>query len=440
MTLQKKNRLKWFTLSTFIAVVLFGCGVSKEKSEQELNTPIELPNNLSDIPDSSFVPLVDMIGDARIIGVTEGTHGMNEPLDFRNSLIKYLVKENHIKVIAFESGLIESRQVNAYINGESLDLDSVLNNCITCTFGQFEQNRELLLWLREINESRTPENKVQFYGFDMSGCAPNPALENSSFALSEALKYFEEVDVEKFNDLGKKLIPFIDHLRLDDSPDDPKIQFFDLSEDKKIKLNELIDELIETLRENKEMYVNKSGGENYLWGMQSAICAKQNIQFLTNMLNPSQEYSVREKSMLENLQWILEIEKDEKILLFAHLAHLSKDIYVLNAEGKNVMPNNQFGEYINEHYGSEYTVIGNFYSYLDYYEGIDSVKINSFPEMMNKKYPYANFYLRLDKTDTIYNNPLIFGVPSGGGDVWMTPSKGVDIIFYTEKQHYFEKE
>jgi hypothetical protein len=174
--------------------------------------------------------------------------------------------------------------------------------------------------------------------------------------------------------------------------------------------------------------------------MQSAICAKQNIQFLANMFNPSQEYTVREKSMLDNLQWILEIEKNEKILLFAHLAHLTKDIHVLNAEGKNVMPNNQFGEYINESYGSDYKVIGNFYSYLDYYEGIDSVKTNSFPEMLNKKYPYPNFYLRLDKMDTTYNHPAIFGVPSSGGDVWMTPSKGVDIIFYTEKQHYFLKE
>ncbi len=434
------NRLLIISLSLILVACAQNNTAEEEKIENKIKTPIELPSNLSDIPDSSFAPIINLLGNARIIGITEGTHGMNEPLDFRNSLIKYLVKENRIRVIAFESGLIESRIVNDYINGEQLDLDSVLNNGISYTFGQFPQNRELLTWLKKFNESQTDENRVQFYGFDMSGNAPNPMLENSAFALSNCLKYFKEVDTDGYNYLGKKLKPYLNYLHLDDNPDDPKTEFADLPEAERIKLNELIDELIETLRKNKQVYTNKTGEDNYLWGMQSAICAKQNIQFLTEFNNPSPKYSIREKSMFENLQWIMEMEKGEKIVLFAHLAHLAKDIYILNTEGENVIPNNQFGEYINEHYESDYKVIGNFYSYLDYHDAIDSVKVNSFPEIINKRYTMENFYLPLDNNDPIYKKPMIFGVPSSGGDVWMTPSKGIDIIFYTKKQHYFYKD
>lgn len=430
-----------FVVRLFIATLFFtACGTVKEVDAQQAHSFVELPDDLSSVPDSLFAPLLDMLDGAKIIGITEGTHGMNEPLDFRNSFIKHLAEHDQIGAIAFESGVIESQMVNDYIHGKRDDLEFVLNHGISYTFGQFEQNRTLLLWLREFNKSRSDENTLQFYGFDMSGNAPNPVLENGSFALTNCLSYLETVDSAAYNSIGKPLVNYADYLHLKDAPTDSSLAYSELSHSDKLILHQTVEDLISALERNRELYIERAGESKYAWGKRAAICAKQNIQLLEQLTGSSFDYSVREKAMFDNFQWIQSREKAKPILLFAHLAHLAKDIYVLNAEEQNTMPHPQFGEYLHEHFGKDYKVIGNFYCYLDYYDGVDSVKPNSFPALLNERYSEAHFYVNVDKNDSLYQRPAIFGVPSSGGDVWMAPSKGVDVIFFTETQHFFYNE
>ena len=428
------------TLVLLGILVLSACGFVTKNVSKKSNPLVELPDDLSSIPDSLFMPLMTALGSAQIIGLTEGTHGMNEPLDFRNSLIKYLVRNDNIGVIALESGLIESRMVNDFILGKSLSLDSVLSFGISYTFGNFDQNRSLLVWLKEFNTSQTDENKIKFYGFDVSGNAPNPVLENNGFALHQCLDYLKTIDPESFKEANEKWKPYIDFLRIKDSPEDTTNAYSDLSTADQKKITTLIDELIVHFQNKQNTYSLISGESNFTWALRSAVSAKQNIDLLAQISGTPFPYSVREKSMFDNLQWIQTQENKKPIVLFAHLAHLTKDIYVLNENGENTMPNNQFGEYLNEYYGDNYKVIGNFYCHLDYYDGVDSVKNNSFPQLLNDRFSATNFYLGVDQNDVMNQQPMIFGVPSSGGDVWITPSKGIDVIFFNETQHFFYKQ
>ena len=80
-----------------------------------------------DAPTSDLRPLRDMIGAARIVGLSEGQHAAAEPLVFRNRLFKYLVENLGFNAIAIESGIVESQLVNDYVTQGKGELETVLS-------------------------------------------------------------------------------------------------------------------------------------------------------------------------------------------------------------------------------------------------------------------------------------------------------------------------
>ena len=426
---------------TLFIVTIYSCDqATNNQSDPELvSTFVELPNELSTIEDSVFMHLNKWLKGAEIIGLSEGEHGMNEGMDFRNSYIKYLVQTDQVQVLAFESGLLESRLVNDYINGKDLSIDTVLSDGFTYTFGQFPQNKDLIEWLRTTNESRNPNKRVQFYGFDMSGHAPNPYLEKSSYSIQECLNYLEKVDADLFNELSNQFNKFIPYLRVKDNPNNRGVSFVDLPEKERINYLKLLEDLIARIKENKSTYVQKEGTNKYEWGLQMAVCAKQNLTFLLGYHQPKTDHSSRERFMMENVKWIRKKEGNKKMVLFAHLSHLAKDVSRIDEDGNNTIPDTMFGKHMHVEFGSKYKVVGNLFRSLNYNDAIDNVKTNSFSEKLYSKYDASNFCLHIDKADTFYSKSQIYGIPFKG-DLWMTPSNSIDVILFTEQQHWFVKE
>src|SRR5687767_7224396 len=81
-------------------------------------------------PGSSWedlAPLGEMIRDATVVALSEGVHGGAEPLEFRNRVLQYLVREKGFTAIAIESGIVEGRMVHDYVRGGPGDLASALS-------------------------------------------------------------------------------------------------------------------------------------------------------------------------------------------------------------------------------------------------------------------------------------------------------------------------
>lgn len=424
-----------------LIVSIYACNQKQnDQVENEIKTNfVELPADLAIIDDSAFIHLDEWLKEAKIIGLSEGEHGMDEGMDFRNSYIKYLVRTNQVQVLAFETGLLESRLVNDYINGNDLNIDTVLTNGFTYTFGQFPQNRDLIEWLRKTNKSRNPDRRIQFYGFDVSGHAPNPYLEKSSYSIQECLNYLEEVDLDLFSDLSIEAEKFIPYLRAIDNPNNIDVSFADLSDIKRTKYRMFLENLIVRIKEKKVKYIQKEGEEKYQWGLQMAECSKQNFIFLIGYHQPKTDHSSREQFMMENVKWIRKKEGNKKIVLFAHLSHLAKDVSRITEDGNNTIPETMFGKHMHAEFGTKYKVVGNMFRSIDYYTAIDSVNVNSLSEMLYSRYDAPNFCLRIDKADSLFSKPQIYGIPFKG-DLWMNPSKSIDVIFYTEQQHWFNKD
>ena len=71
-------------------------------------------------------PLGAMVGDARIVALSEGVHAGAEPLEFRNRVFEYLVREKGFTAIAIESGIVEGRHVHDYVRDGTGELRSAL--------------------------------------------------------------------------------------------------------------------------------------------------------------------------------------------------------------------------------------------------------------------------------------------------------------------------
>ncbi|MFI5935423.1 erythromycin esterase family protein [Actinoplanes sp. NPDC051494] len=97
------------------------------------------------------------LGDARVIGIGEGAHFVHEFALARARLLRFLVEECGVTVLAFELGAAEAAAINPWLAGEIDDI--VLPPLTAGLFGH------LLRWLRAYNHGR-PE-PLTIIGIDL---------------------------------------------------------------------------------------------------------------------------------------------------------------------------------------------------------------------------------------------------------------------------------
>jgi erythromycin esterase-like protein len=393
--------------------------------------PQRLPEDISQITKSDLKELILMFGDAKVIGISEGTHGMIEPLNFRNELLKLLVEEKRIGAIAFESGLVEGKLIYDYVNGKKVSLDTVMLKGVTCGFGEFEVNRELLIWLREYNLTLAEHEKIHMYGYDIPGCASNPFLENARVGFDYALDYLDKMDSINSEVQRSLLSPLVAKLRVSDNQEDNRPSYLDIDSTGWNSILGVLLDLAQIIETNEKEYVAISGLEEYLWAQRSVFCAEQNVKFLQGLGNADSNFSPREKGQLENVRWIVEREKGRNVALFAHLAHLAKE---LHSKTTNSLPELMAGEYLAAEYGEDYCVIGNFYRKLDWFDDDPIILKDSLLSNELEKEGMSNFYMKLDKTDPIWQKEWAFAKLTSYGQLYMYPAKSVDIVFYNDIQ------
>ncbi len=435
-----------------LIVLLFLCFLSctEENSfnqdwqltQQSEYAPQQLPDDINELNGEYFANILPMLGDARIIGMSEGTHEMYEPIKFRNELWKFLIMKERIDLVAIESGLIESKLMYDYVLGSDISIDSVLSNGMACKFGEINLNKELLEWIRTYNVNQPKNKKVHIYGYDISGCAPNPINENAKKGFEYLLNYLNEVDSEKRNEVQNQIKPYLPYLHIKDSINSNDSHFWDLDSAQWVNIFDILDQCELDMQRNADLYIRLNGAEEYSWANRAIFSAKQNVQFLHDMKGEGNyDYNIREKGQLDNLKWILEREKGKRIGIFAHLGHIAKEIHM---HEENAMYYPMGGECIKKEFGGDYVVIGNFYRKLDWFDDDPIILGENTISGEFKKFGIKNFYMKLDKSDTSWQKEWPFGKPSSGGQVYMNPTEAIDIVLYNDVQtwlyHYQQEQ
>jgi erythromycin esterase len=112
---------------------------------------------------ADLAPLAAMVGDARVIAFGEPTHGAHEPLAFRNRLFRYLAEELGFTAIVLETSLTESRRIHDYVLGGPGEVGDVVRESMSWGFGGYQDNVDLVQWIRAYNADPSHTRKVHVY-------------------------------------------------------------------------------------------------------------------------------------------------------------------------------------------------------------------------------------------------------------------------------------
>lgn len=413
-------------------VVLF-CAISVQlQNEQVYAQEIhKLPDDLTTLQSEDLDPIIPLLGDAKIIGVTECVHDMIEPFHFRNTLIKKLVESKRISVIAIESGFPESRLAYDYILGKDIDLDSVAEHGFSCIFGSIDANKELLVWLRDYNMDKEESEQVHFYGFDIPGCPPNPVLENAMAGFDYVFQYLDQVDKKASKKFREAMSEYQIFMRIKDGESDTLQHFWDLDTAGWDQIELILDKMETKFEQQSKKYISKSSELDYNWAFRSIINARENVIFLRNIGKSTINYDSRDYGQFKNIEWIVETELNKNILLFAHSTHLMKEVH---SDSPSVIPFPRCGEYLAEAYGNQYKVIGNFYRKLDWFDD-DPIELeDGHLGFELSKYGISNFFLDVTTLDSSWNKVWCVRSTNSGNKLFIDLAKSVDIIYFNDTQ------
>lgn len=138
---------------------------------------------------SDWDPLLERVGEARVVLLGEATHGTREFYALRAGLTRRLIEEKGFTVVAVEADWPDAYRVNRWVRGAGRDRGAV------DALGDFRRfplwmwrNTEVvafLEWLRGHNDRRPAAERAGFYGLDLYGLHAS---------IEAVIAYLERVD------------------------------------------------------------------------------------------------------------------------------------------------------------------------------------------------------------------------------------------------------
>lgn len=139
---------------------------------------------------SDYNPLLDMIGDSRLVLIGEASHGTHEFYRHRAQITKRLIAEKGFNAVAVEADWPDAYEVNTFVRGRGEKQDAIDS---LAGFQRFPtwmwRNADVLDfigWLRNYNEHHA-EMQAGFYGLD---------LYSMHASMRAVLDYLDKVDPE----------------------------------------------------------------------------------------------------------------------------------------------------------------------------------------------------------------------------------------------------
>jgi erythromycin esterase len=344
------------------------------------HTKIVLAGTTHELSANEVAALRHMIGDARVVALSEPVHFAAEPLEFRNRLIESLVRELGFTAVALESGLTESQVLDDFVLGGPGDLDSVVRRGFSWTFDRLPQNAELVKWLRTYNASRPNSLRVRLYGIDVPGSPANPdASRGIRTGLEAALTFLKRVAPDEGRTFEARLAPSWDFIRFDLRPEHASSrQYQDLTQGDRDALTAVIADLASLFEREEVTYSARTSAREYQWAYRSTLGARAVDSWLreipvgwrptpggpwwqSDWVDVTRE--VRDRTMAGNLDWVLAEERDRgRVLVFASRFHVASAPVLMYSSSPapswHPRPRSVLGYYLRQRLGPKLFTIG----------------------------------------------------------------------------------
>lgn len=293
---------------------------------------------------------------ARVIAFGESNHGNQEPLQYRNRLIRYLVEKRGLTAVALESGLAESRDLHDYVLGKPGDAATLVKAGLTHGFGNLRENLELVEWLRAHNQ-RTADRKVRLYGIDHSTILSGPGASGSGVLLPHVMDYLERTVPSPSKEVRAGLAKFADRFTENSYPS--------LAANERVELDRLLQESEALFRVHKAEMIRNTSADEFDWAQREAhdaarlpaIFAVWNVDG-SDLEKLIQVLELRDRAMADHTEWVLRREgKDARVLLFQTNGHVTAAPMVGSVMRSFSRQPKLTGILLRERLGNDYRVI-----------------------------------------------------------------------------------
>jgi len=257
-------------------------------------------------------PLLDRIGDARIVMLGESTHGTHEFYTWRTHISRSLIEQKGFNGIAVEGDWPDFYRLNRFVKGydtkhaNALELLRSFNRWPTWMWANWE-TVALITWMREFNQSKPLNRKAGIYGLDVY------SLWDS---MNSIMEYLGEKDPSTMK-LAEKAFRCFEPYRKDEG----------LSYARASRMvpeaceNEVID-LLRAVGEKLSTY--NSDPENVLSVEQNARIAVNAEQYYRVLIQGGPHaWNIRDRHMADTLERLLDFHGDDsKLIVWAHNTHI----------------------------------------------------------------------------------------------------------------------
>src|SRR6267142_3311120 len=245
---------------------------------------------------SDYDPLIQQIGEARLVLIGEASHGTHDFYRERAQITKRLIQEKGFTAVAVEADWPDAYRVNRYVRGASVDAEAIDS---LAGFKRFPtwmwRNADVLDfigWLRAHNDVLPKTaNKVGCYGLDLY------SLHSS---IEAVLGYLAKVDPEAAKRARYRYSCF-EHFG-ENSQAYGYAASFDLSASCE---KEVVNQLVE-LRRRALDYANRDGrvaADDFFFAEQNARLVKNAEEYYRSMFRRSvPSWNLRDQHMAETLE------------------------------------------------------------------------------------------------------------------------------------------
>jgi erythromycin esterase len=265
-------------------------------------------------------------GDARIVALGEATHGTREFFQLKHRLLEYLVNEKGFTVFALEANWPESLAVDRYIKTGEGSAKAALAGMYFWTWNT-EEVLDLIEWMRNYNQLPGKHPILSFTSFDM---------QMAHVAGRMALEYlgrYSPGDAEAAADTYTEAQMLETRRAL-------------IYDDQAKSLAERAAAVVKVFDLKRTALVAASSDEAWRDARQAAVIVYQSC----TMRIPGKGPTYRAEAMAANVEWLQQVHPDEKMVLWAHNAHVS-----FGGGSDSVK---SMGARLRERYGKQVYVVG----------------------------------------------------------------------------------
>jgi len=317
--------------------------LKKVSSGSEYSLPVLLKEAIepfTSIEDLDLEPLLERVGNARVVLLGESTHGTSEFYKMRSRITRELVVRKEFNTIAIEADWPDAFHVNQYI--KQRPPKGIPERPFTRFPTWVWQNKEVLEiieWLRNHNEER-PNAAVGIYGLD---------LYSLYHSIEAVILYLEKCDLQAAGVARRRYACL--------APWEKNLSAYSraaISGKYRSCENEVVSMLQELLKQR--FTYERENGEDFLDLIQNAKVIANAEQYYRMMYYSSRgSWNLRDQHMFEVLKLLLEEHQpDSKVIVWAHNSHVGNAAATELAEQGET----NLGELCKKQYGTDVYSLG----------------------------------------------------------------------------------